>query len=224
MGFHVIGLVYPNDVSVQDICSGKSGDCPEGVRKEIITGQDLSPYVQVNYTNSIDNRLVKLLQYLNAAYPKEGWATYLSGNNPAWQKIVVGGHSQGGGHAAMIGQIYIVNRVLMFSATENASWTTNPNATPASAYYAFADTRENNYNVFVHSWDNLKVPGGSVTSVDGTPSAYASSHRLVTGDAPSAMPKNTDPYHSVVVTDPYTPMMSNGTPLFLPVWQYMLGK
>ena len=59
------------------------GECQWKVRREIITGVDTSPLVDVNAANSIVNRLEKLLSYLGAYYPKEGWGQYLSGCSQA---------------------------------------------------------------------------------------------------------------------------------------------
>lgn len=223
VGLHSLGLVYMNDKTINyDICLGKPEPCRKNARIETITGQDVSPEVAVNRTNSIENRLIKFLQYLNTAYPSEGWGQYLSGGQPVWSKIVVAGHSQGGGHAAMIATLYSVDRSLLFSSTEPATWTKESHATPSSRYYGFANTKENDYTAITQSWQNLGF-SGSLTSVDGASPPFSNSHRLTTSAEPRGTPPSNNPYHGVVVTNPYTPLATDGTPLFRPVWVYMMG-
>src|SRR2546427_7367644 len=50
-------------------------------------------------------------QYLAQQYPDEEWGRFLAHDKPKWSQIAVTGHSQGGGHAAMIAKIRLVARV-----------------------------------------------------------------------------------------------------------------
>jgi len=96
LGFHVIGLNYPNDQAVNTLCGGASADldCYAKVRLEIKDGADRTPLVNVTRANSIENRLIKLLQYLRARFPNEGWGQYLENDSAIrWASIVVSGHS-----------------------------------------------------------------------------------------------------------------------------------
>src|SRR6185436_7988323 len=96
LGYHVIGLMYPNANAIAAICLPLPDPetCYEGVRLQILTGSPQTGLVDVNRANSIENRLVKLLHYLALRYPREGWAQFLEGGAPIWSHIVVGGHSQ----------------------------------------------------------------------------------------------------------------------------------
>ncbi|MCI0749135.1 MAG: Ig-like domain-containing protein, partial [Nevskiales bacterium] len=229
-GLHVIGLVYPNDLSINhDLCVNSQAppglslaelnkwldDCKENVRVETITGQDATPSVDVDRANSIENRLIKLLEYLDQQYPSEEWDIYLTGGQPKWDRIVVAGHSQGGGHAAMIGKLYRVVRVNLFASTEPAAWTTETLATPASSYFGFVHTLDPEYSAFVNSWNNLQIPG-PLKSIDGALPPYGSSHQLQSS-APSHWPN----YHAAVVSDYGTPLV-DGVPLYRDVWIYMM--
>jgi hypothetical protein len=216
-----LGLAYVNDLSINfDICAGQpSPTCEEDARLEIIEGHDYSPHIDVNRANSIENRLIKLLQYLHQQYPGEGWNTFLDGEAIRWDLIAFAGHSQGGGHAAMIGKIHSVHRVGMFSSTEPAAWTAGPLLTPPDRYFGFAHTLEDNYNGITLSWANFGVPG-VLTSADIVAPPFSGSHRLQT----TATPADGVNYHGCVVTDPYTPLQPDGvTPLFRDVWIYMIG-
>ena len=113
-------------------------------RKEILTGEDLSTKVSVDSTNSIINRLEKLLIYLDATEPNNNWGQYYN-NGFEWNKIMVAGHSQGGGHAALIGMIYDVNRVLMFSSPNDfntnlnlpGKWLSQEMASSPAVFFGF---------------------------------------------------------------------------------------
>src|SRR5256712_8725084 len=112
VGYHVIGLMYPNSPGLAKVCPNDPDPaaCYENSRPEIIDWIHPSPWVDVNVANSIDNRLTKLLQYLAQQYPDEEWGRFLAHDKPKWSQIAVSGHSQGGGHAAMIAKIRLVAR------------------------------------------------------------------------------------------------------------------
>ncbi len=221
LGYHAVGLTYVNDRSINfEICPGSTDpDCHKNVRMEIIDGTDRTPLVEVNRANSIENRLIKLLQYLDQQNPEEGWGQFLFGNRIRWRQMAFTGHSQGGGHAAILGKLHFVYRVGMFGATEPARWTTETLSqfpTPADRYYGFVHTLEDSYTGIVRSWNNLELPG-ALTSVDGAEPPFEGSHRLTTTvDVPPAA------RHGSTVTDRYTPLDDQGVPIFLPVWVYML--
>jgi hypothetical protein len=227
LGYHVIGLAYHNAESINfQICPGEPDTCHEQARLEILLGTE-SGYnpPNVNPENSAFERLLRLLQYLNQHSPEEGWATYLddAGAQPEWSRIAVGGHSQGGGHAAMTAKIRLVARVLMFGATEPVTWTTASFATPPVRFFGLAHTAEPNYGAIVMSWENLQIPG-ALTSTDGAAAPYGGSHRLTTSVAVcTGDPADPGYYHNCPVVDSYLPFISSsGEPLFQSVWDYLL--
>lgn len=60
-------------------CSGsRDVNCFGNTRAEILTGSDSSAVVNITRATSIENRLVKLLQALQAQAPMEGWGAYLT--------------------------------------------------------------------------------------------------------------------------------------------------
>ena len=73
LGYHAIGLMYQDDVGVNAACRAVAdpGSCLENTRLELLDGIHRSPVVTVTPPNGIDNRLTKLLQYLDRTYPEE---------------------------------------------------------------------------------------------------------------------------------------------------------
>jgi len=122
-GYKVINLNYPNDISATTVCRTSSDiDCHWKFRQEIVFGTDESADVSVNGSNSIINRLEKLLIHLNDLYPLENWSNFLTESDEInWNEISISGHSQGGGHAAFIGKNFDVDRVLMFASPNEYS-------------------------------------------------------------------------------------------------------
>jgi hypothetical protein len=230
-GFYVVNLKYPNNVSAQVPCrNSPDADCYENFRKEILEGIDYSPNISVDVTNSVYNRLLKLLIYLHGLYPADGWNQYYSGNNILWDHINVAGHSQGGGHVAMIAKDHTVKRVLMFASPNDYSdffngpalWTTKPHDTPSFLYYAFGNVTDEivDFNEQLQQWDALGLDAFPDTvSVDSEEPPYQFSHQLYTSYDP---PGNSGNHNSVVV-DAATPLALSGTPEFEPAWKYMLG-
>lgn len=87
-GFHVVSLKYPNGTAAQSACGGSSDpNCYSNFRKEIIEGFDYSTDVNVDTIDCINNRLLKLLQYLELNNPGQNWSNYFSGNTILWNSI-----------------------------------------------------------------------------------------------------------------------------------------
>lgn len=208
------------------ICAGSNDpNCPELVRLEILDGTDRSTYIDVDRANSIENRLIELLQFLDASYPGEGWGGYLDGAGQLrWDLMAFAGHSQGAGHAAMIGKLHLVHRVALFSGTEPAPWTSQPLATPSDRYYGLVHELEDLYAPIVLSWSYLSIPG-ALTNVDINSPPYGGSHRLQTQVVPAGTtPGGAPNYHGSVVNDQSTPLAADGqTPLLRAVWVTMIG-
>ena len=228
LGFHVIGLMYPNSPSIGSLCDANSDTtCFDNTRREIIDGIDRSTLVTVDTTNCIINRLEKILRYLKQHYPGENWAQYLDvNNNILWDKIVISGHSQGGGHAGIIAKYYHVNRVVYFASPKDfnryynrqAAWYGSNNATPSSVYYGFSHSSDSTGNTPIEQIACYNLFGmgvyGPVVNVDTSASPYNNSHILTSSLA-------TTNAHGCVVVDNAVGL-NNGVPVYKPVWIYML--
>ncbi len=215
VGYHVIGLMYVNDIPINAICPGLPpvADCHERLREEIITGADLHEAVEIPEVDSIIHRLERLLLHL-------GWEQYLDGEGSiAWEKIAAAGHSQGGGHAAFLGRMFEIDRVIMAASTEGARWTRRaqfPMQTPAARFYGVSSELDAVFNGNTIGWANMELPG-ALTSVDDGQAPDNGSHQLTLSiDAAD------DNHHGTAINDVSTPRSDHGTPLLRGAWCYLL--
>ncbi len=223
-GLHAISLNYPNSWTVNfDLCNNTNdASCYEDCRLEIIDGTDRTPRVEVNRANSIENRLIKLLRYLDKNFPKEGWRQYLSNSDTlVWEKIIVGGHSQGAGHSGVIAHYHRVERVLFLAGGEDgnpttglATWISANNATPSSGYYGFTHAEDNLFGrqTVWNIWGMFNF--GRLVTVDSTPAPFENSHTLMTQ-------RKVSDAHQCVAVDSKTPKINN-EPAYAEVWRYMM--
>ena len=145
LGYHVVALTYPNDVAAAQFRKDSNPSTFGVFRMAIIQG-GRTKYISIEPSESIQNRLIKLLQYLQENRPKDNWGQFLNRSGSIkWESIAVAGQSQGGGHAALIGIQYRTARVLCFGSpkdyntalNEPAKWYHRPSATPKNRFFAF---------------------------------------------------------------------------------------
>lgn len=228
LGFHSIGLMYPNAPTVGNFCTNSANaDCFETVRREIIEGVNYSTEVSISNNESILSRTKKLLVYLNTNFPAENWGQYLDINGDIiFSKVIFSGHSQGGGHAALIAKFYPIKRALCFSSPKD--WRNIPDSpplwlssgnwqTPSSKIYAFNHTLDEHTNHQLEIWDSLGLKTyGLPVNVDNNPSPFNNTRQLTTSYSVTAGDE-----HACTIQDNKTPKVS-GLPFFIPVWTYML--
>jgi hypothetical protein len=235
-GFHSVNLRYPNSDAVQNLCGlDKDTTCFENTRLEIIDGTDRTPKVHVNRANSIENRLLKLLSYLKAKHPDEGWEAFIDGKEPKWSSIVVAGHSQGGGHVALIARDHLVARASMLSgpvdhlgpnqrleSAHPAPWLLGAHMTPSERYFAFGHIHDELVD-WEPQWKALGLGMtnfGPTANVDKATPPFGGSHLLTTAAQPRNGPAP-NLNHSSTAIDRFTPLTQAGQALFAPVWQYV---
>lgn len=221
LGFHFINLSYPNDVAAASLAGDPDALAFDHFRQEICFGTPVSDDVNVDTLNSVYTRTLKLVQYLNATHTSENWGQFLALPSALdWSKIIVGGHSQGSGHAAYLAKQFDVDRVLMFSGPNDysdffsgpANWITQPGTTSLFRHFSYlslndeivdyAKQHANNAGLGMHINDDS-------TYVDNLASPYTNSHCLYTTQAPGIIILN----HNVTVK---LSTINND------VWTYML--
>jgi len=242
-GFHAVGVNYLNQTAMGTLCQDSPDpDCYWTARSEVIFGggTPVSGQNAVTRADSIVNRLYKLLVWLKTNHSTEGWGQFLLANDTIdWSKVVLAGHSQGGGHVGVLAKTVALSRAIYFSSPDDwrtttdapANWTaTRPNVTPSSQQYGFGsdnDTLVPNAHAFAH-WDGLGLykPASGPVLVDATTSPFSDSHQLRTMQQYN--PASTAPtpglrHHGVTVVDTSTPVDGAGKPLFDSngVWAYL---
>lgn len=231
-GFHIISLSYPSSVAAT-ICKPQNDEnCFENFRLEIIEGKDLSSLIEVNRANGIENRLQKLLIYLKKNFASENWGQYLTEKGEInWEKLILSGQSQGGGHAPLMAKFHKVSRVIMFSSPKDydtkhskpAKWYSE-GKTPLKNYFAFNHKQDKQGCDYTEQLEILKTLGlyqfGEPVDVDKTAPPFNNSRILIT-DYPGT-PLTSSEAHTSLMGDGRTPIDKDGVPYFKPVWIYML--
>jgi hypothetical protein len=231
VGYHVIGLMYQNNAGVVESCAGGvDANCARDMRLEILDGIPRSGFVDVSPANSIDNRLMKLLLYLDAQYPDEGWSRFLHEGAPKWSQIAVGGHSLGAGEAALIGTIRHLDRVVLFSGPPDTRVPGEPETwvsigeTPAVKYFALLHQREPSVADILTNLTALELKrfGDPLVVPELGEPRYEGSHILVTDLEPQGGYGTPNPHRSTSL-DAWTPLGPDGAPLLRDAWRYLLG-
>lgn len=145
-----------------------------------------------------------------------------------WSKVVLSGHSQGGGHAGVMAKLFEASRACYFASPPDwdggpADWMGKPNLTPASAQFGFTHLADPlvPYSQLSLIWQDVGLGApGSAVSVDGNSAPFSNSHILTTNA--SSPGGNSDlAIHSTTVADAFTPINPDGSPQFRPVWDYL---
>lgn len=234
LGYHSLGLMYANGEAISSLCLQNAPDdpvCAGRARLEVIDGVDRVPFLAVSGTNSIENRLMKALQYLTDQYPSEGWGQYLSLDAVDWSQITISGHSQGGGHAALIAKTRTVDRCLMFDSMDYwlagarpYDWVFQESATPVSRWFMLTHERDQSavLDLLKGHVAALDVDRyGDAVSADVSQPPFWESHFLTTNLEPAR--GGAGEYHGTPVSDVDTPLSADGvTPLLKPSWDHLL--
>jgi len=210
MGFHVFMPCYVSDYGVAN-CGDDIGGC----RLEAFEGVDHHPFIDIAPPDSVETRVARALQWLQAMHPGGDWRYYLDGESPRWDHIVVSGISHGASSSGLIGKHRDVARVVMLSGPLDSgqAWLTDPLLTPIDLYRGFTHTADQQHAGHLQSFEDLGVLGAP-TSVDGAAPPYGGSHRLLTAEP-------TGDGHGSTQAGGSSPQDGGGAWVFLPVWQTM---
>jgi pimeloyl-ACP methyl ester carboxylesterase len=219
LGFTVLALDYANrGPSLAAMCAGLP-DCYEAVQLNRFDGTAPNRWSAVDETNAILGRLVRALAELSELDPEGGWENWLRAGEPRWDRVVVAGHSQGGGQAAFIGKRHPLLGTIMFSAPAqtdagvSAPWLSVPGRTPPSRSFGFVSAHDGYFESVVNSWKAL----GLATPVDVESGLRSGAHAVVS-DFPLGTAAEA---HRRSISDS-TPLDHTGSPVFEPVWRYLL--
>lgn len=230
LGYHVVYLMYPNDVAAA-VCQDDEDETTfEKFRREIIGGDDLDSRVSVDRVNSIEHRLLRLIRWLAANRAAEGWRQYLADDHVDWSRVVLAGHSQGGGHAQLLAKDHRVARVVVLGSPKDynqrhgrpAAWY-GGGATPAGRLFAFVHEQDSQACSYEQQLANLRASGlTTVADTDRLAPPYDHAHVLTTNQP--GTPVNSGLAHLGLVFDFTLPRGPDGRPLYRAVWIYMLTE
>lgn len=202
-GLHVLSIAYRSDDAVGALCNAAADRdaCFLATRTAILTGVAqpgaAAPLATIAVQEGVYARVGAALLALAERDPDGRWGQFYdlaAGRDVArglrWSSIVVAGHSQGGGHAALLAKLHPVRRAVMFSSpcdlssgaaaawlTYGAAW-----ATPQSSLFGLGSMGDAVCPGHVPAWDALTVPtanrdNGAV--VCATENAHAASIKCV---------------------------------------------
>ncbi|WP_158534912.1 BPSS1187 family protein [Mucilaginibacter hurinus] len=223
-GYYALAIAYDNRNTLESYQGNSpSQNTIPDILEEFLTGQDASTKVTITKSNSFENRIVKMVRYLDTKYPTENWRRFLSTpTTPNWEKFIVSGHSQGSDHATYMAKTKKLYRVGFFGGPGNFQLSDGSypagasfqGKTPLSAYYGFHHTKDTfrAWDIEKNTWATINIPG-MPNNVDDY-LVNDNSHQLST----SASVKDV---HNSTVQDATTPLTKSGQPLYRPVWEYM---
>jgi hypothetical protein len=167
LGYHAITLVYPNKIPAAICRDDSDPNAFENFRMAIIQG-GRTKHISVEKSESIENRLVKLLLFLKVKRPEENWGQFLNDDGTIkWEAVAVGGQSQGGGHAALVAIKHRIARVICAASPKDyskkldapAAWYGDESATPKVCFFTFNHRQDPQACTPQQLLENLKALG-----------------------------------------------------------------
>jgi len=129
-GNHVLAVAYRSDVAILRMCDSSRPDCYGASRSTLLTGVFApgadNSLADIRADEAIIARIDQALRHLVAVRPQAGWDAFIRStatapaDRIAWPRVIASGHSQGGGHAAYLGKLFPLIRVVQLSSTCDA--------------------------------------------------------------------------------------------------------
>ncbi|MDP1588383.1 MAG: hypothetical protein Q8M07_11600 [Prosthecobacter sp.] len=225
LGYHVIALSYPDTISAA-VCRNEAEPGAFEEFRMALIASGASKHITVSRTDSIENRLIKLLQLLAKNRAREEWSQFLKEDGGIrWERVAVAGQSQGGGHAALIGVHHRVSRVLCFGAPKDhslalrspAAWYQKESATPKDRFFAFNHEQDRQGCTPAQQIENLQAlkldSFGPPVKVEDSKPPYGGSRILITNHPGTKVDSRTA--HGTMIS-------GRNKALNEPVWRHML--
>lgn len=227
LGYHAIVLKYPNEQSASICRNDRDPREFERFRLALIAG-GTSKHLSVARADSIESRLIRLLQYLAKHDAASGWSEFLADDGSVkWESIAVAGQSQGGGHAALIALHHRVARVICTGSPKDysvahdapAAWLGMKSATPKARFFTFNHRQDHQGCSPEQQSENLRALGldqlGPAVDVDREKPPYRHSRMLTTNYPGTKLDSRTA--HTSV-------MNPRNEDVFRRVWTYLLTE
>ncbi len=181
-GLHVLSVAYRSDDSVGELCNTAADRdaCFLATRTTIVTGVPqpgaAAPLASIALHEGVYARVGAALLALSERDPDGRWGQFYdpaAGRDVArglrWGMVTVAGHSQGGGHAALLARRHPVRRAVMFSSPCDqasgmpASWLTHGSAwaTASASLFGVGSMGDVICPGHVPAWVALGLPAGN---------------------------------------------------------------
>jgi hypothetical protein len=224
-GYTAIGLVYDTEIA-PEWCSGVglSGPplfaCSDGFFREKLYGEPALNGITIDEPSSIVGRLRRLLPWLHGEYPSYGFDRFYDANGIRWERIVVGGFSQGAAMTGYLAKDRPLARAVFFAGGCDAwedppdfshlmPWCFDPRQTPAERTFALMHTRdEPQEDMLIYDTFGMTALGGVANAATAAPDYCTTPHVLQT-DLPSQMTQPDDhgqKVHLSVAHDSFMPL------------------
>jgi hypothetical protein len=222
-GYRIISLDYQYEPPANANCWRSADDeCYARNRAAKTFGLQGVMALNIAPEECIENRLAKLLMYLQEHHPEAGWDRYLTENSLIWNRICVSGHSQGAGLAAYIAKEKEVFRAVLFSSPWDhfperhslAPWLFKESLTPHSKWFGAFHNKEQNSEMLEKSFAALKIPAAHIRRFD---------HDPIVPEWLAKEPR-ADPYHISVASSYAAPRGEDGEFLYQDDWSFLLGS
>ena len=178
-GLHVLAVSYRSDEAVGALCATAPmrDACFLATRTTILTGR-FQQGAAMALSNIAEHegvyaRVLAALVTLHREDPAGGWGAFFDAAQVAapeqairWPLVLASGHSQGGGHAALLGRRHALERVIaLASPCDNvagtpASWLVNDGAyatDPSARFVGIAATGDRICSAFAAVWESLRM-------------------------------------------------------------------
>lgn len=178
-GLHVLGISYRSGAAVGTLCQGDDA-CFEPTRLSQVTGVPqpgaASALDDLVVDEGIEVRLAAALRTLAQRDLDGGWGEFLDtpdggGAEVRWERLFVSGHSQGGGHAALLAKRHLVGRVLMLASPcdalrdgQPASWLSDATGwatTPSTRFFGLWAQGDTTCAAAPAAWERLGMPAAA---------------------------------------------------------------
>jgi hypothetical protein len=115
-GYHVVIMSTATSVFLTDTCTSGDAVCSAGFLEEAHNGNPVSPDIDIGPSDGIEDRLLTLLQHLEAVHPGQGWDGFVEAGAVRWDKVILGGWSKGAPHALYAASVTPVAGLLLVSS------------------------------------------------------------------------------------------------------------
>lgn len=190
-GYHALGVSYANDYGIVRGDPDFYGDA----RLEAFDGEDHTSEITILRPQSIEERILRALLYLQALHPEGDWAYYLTEDEQEirWQHVILTGISHGASSAPRIAMVRPVFRVVSASGPRDnscqddrtcqngvvATWFDEVPETPIERFYALTGVNDDQHFEHLFAMEELGYPGDyDGVDVDNAAPPYGDSHRL----------------------------------------------